>query len=231
MTDMPRYALIREKMPREFLLLQGRGCGWKRCTFCDYHTDVSADPFAVNRPVLEQVTGEFGVLDVINSGSAMELDEETLQLIRQVADVQGIHTLWFESHWLYHKKLTAFARRFPNQTVKFRCGVETFDPLVRQSWNKGIPAHVTPEDIAAYFCGVCLLIGVEGQTRQEIRRDIELASKHFEYFNVNAFVENSTPLKRDQALVDWFSEELMPALSARPQVEILLQNTDLGVGL
>ena len=41
---MERYALIHTVMPRELVLLQGQGCKWKQCTFCDYHTDVSQDP-------------------------------------------------------------------------------------------------------------------------------------------------------------------------------------------
>lgn len=57
MAELERYARIETVMPREFLLLQGRGCVWKKCTFCDYHTDTSGDPFSVNRPVLERVTG------------------------------------------------------------------------------------------------------------------------------------------------------------------------------
>ena len=89
MAELERYARIETVMPREFLLLQGRGCVWKKCTFCDYHTDTSGDPFSVNRPVLERVTGAFGVLDIINSGSAMELDEQTLALIRQTPDSTG----------------------------------------------------------------------------------------------------------------------------------------------
>ncbi|MBQ8606983.1 MAG: hypothetical protein IJ417_02160, partial [Bacteroidaceae bacterium] len=81
---MERYSLIHTKFPREFVLLQGTGCRWKQCTFCDYHTDVSSHPYEVNRPILEKVTGVYGVLDVINSGSALELDEETLCLIAEV---------------------------------------------------------------------------------------------------------------------------------------------------
>ena len=81
---MDRYALIHTKMPREFVLLQGTGCRWKKCTFCDYHDDVSEHPFSINEPVLRQVTGQYGVLDVINSGSAMELDSETIALIKEV---------------------------------------------------------------------------------------------------------------------------------------------------
>ena len=75
---MERYSVINEKFPREFVLLQGTGCRWGKCTFCDYHSDTSEDPFLVNRPVLEQVTGCHGVLDVINSGSCLELDRQTV---------------------------------------------------------------------------------------------------------------------------------------------------------
>ena len=65
---MDRYARIDTKMPREFVLLQGTGCRWRKCTFCDYHTDVSAEPYTVNQEVLHLVTGAHGVLDGINSG-------------------------------------------------------------------------------------------------------------------------------------------------------------------
>ena len=75
---MDRYALISTKMPREFVLLQGTGCRWRKCTFCDYHEDVSKCPFEVNEPVLRQVTGRYGVLDVINSGSAWNLMKKPL---------------------------------------------------------------------------------------------------------------------------------------------------------
>ena len=38
---MQRYSLIHTKLPREFVLLQGTGCRWRQCTFCDYHTDTT----------------------------------------------------------------------------------------------------------------------------------------------------------------------------------------------
>ena len=50
---MQRYSLIKEKMPREFLLLQGTGCRWAKCTFCDYFGDCSSNPYEVNKKVLE----------------------------------------------------------------------------------------------------------------------------------------------------------------------------------
>ena len=55
-------------MPREFVLLQSKGCKWGKCTFCDYHLDRNSSPFETNRLVLSRVTGVYGVLDVINSG-------------------------------------------------------------------------------------------------------------------------------------------------------------------
>ena len=86
---MQRYSLITEKFPREFLLLQGTGCRWKKCTFCDYYDDASDSPFETNRKVLEQVTGEYGVIDIINSGSAMELDAETINMIKEIVVAKG----------------------------------------------------------------------------------------------------------------------------------------------
>lgn len=227
---MERYAVIHTRMPREFVLLQGTGCRWRKCTFCDYHEDVSADPYLVNEPVLRQVTGQYGVLDVINSGSAMELDEQTLVLIQEVVKEKQIHTLWFEAHYMYRKKLADFARRFAPVQVKFRCGVETFDAELRERWKKGVPASVKPEDIARYFQGVCLLCGTQGERREHVIEDIEIAKRHFEYFSVNVFCNNSTAEKQDQEFVRWFAKEVYPTLQDDERIEVLMENTDLGVG-
>ena len=227
---MDRYALIHTKMPREFVLLQGTGCRWGKCTFCDYHSDTSDNPFAVNEPILRQVTGQYGVLDIINSGSAMELDEQTLGLIREVVHEKHIHTLWFEAHYMYRKKLAQFAQQFAPAKVKFRCGVETFSPTLRNSWKKGIPTNVTAEDVAQYFQGVCLLCCTEGESREHILTDIALARQHFEYFSVNVFCNNSTPVRQDEALAQWFAMEVYPQIKEDPKIEVLMENTDLGVG-
>ena len=217
-------------MPREFVLLQGQGCRWKQCTFCDYHTDVSADPLAVNSEVLGCVTGVYGVLDIINSGSAMELDEQTIEMIKEVVREKQIHTLWFEAHYMYRHKLAKFAEQFDEVEVKFRCGVESFDGSLRQQWNKGIAVSVTAEEVAKYFKGVCLLCCTEGDNKERILKDIALAEQYFEYASVNVFCENSTSLKRDNALAKWFVEEVYPNLKDSNKIEVLVENTDLGVG-
>ncbi len=227
---MDRYALIHTKMPREFVLLQGTGCRWGKCTFCDYHSDTSDNPFTVNEPILRQVTGQYGVLDIINSGSAMELDEATISLIRKVVREKHIHTLWFEAHYMYRKKLVAFALQFAPAKVKFRCGVETFSPTLRDHWKKGIPTDVTAEDVAKHFQGVCLLCCTEGESREHILTDIALARQHFEYFSVNVFCNNSTSVRQDKALVQWFVNEVYTQIKEDSKIEVLMENTDLGVG-
>ena len=235
---MNRYSKITEKFPREFVLLQGTGCKWRQCTFCDYHTDVSTDPFEVNRLVLEQVTGEYGVLDVINSGSAFELDDHTITLLQRIIVEKNIHTLWCEMHWMYRNRLDQFIELInsnlsplaSNLKVKFRCGIETFNPQLRQQWQKGVPTSVTPEDVARHFQGICLLCCVEGQTKETILSDIELAQRHFEYFSVNLFCNNTTSVRRDEALAEWFIQEVYPTIKDNPKIEILIENSDLGVG-
>lgn len=227
---MERYSLIHEKLPREFILLQGTGCRWRGCTFCDYHSDISPSPFETNCSVLEKVTGHYGVLDVINSGSAIELDEESIKLLQEVVKTRGIHTLWFEMHYMYRHRLADFAARFAPAVVKFRCGIESFDPTLRQRWNKGVPAHVSAADVAQYFQGVCLLCCTEGDSRERILSDIDTAHQLFEYFSINVFCENTTQEKADKELAKWFAKEVAPSLAQNQKAEVLLNNTDLGVG-
>lgn len=134
---MNRYSVIDSKLQREFVLLQGTGCRWKQCLFCDYHKDVSDNPFCVNADVLGRVTGVYGV---------------------------------------------------------------------------------------------CLLCCTEGENKECIVNDIETADRFFEYFSVNIFCNNSTPVKQDRELVSWFLKSIFPSIKDNPKAEILLENTDLGVG-
>lgn len=227
---MDRYSVIHTKMPREFVLLQGTGCRWGKCAFCDYHSDTSDNPFETNRAVLQQVTGAYGVLDVINSGSAPELDVATIELIKQVVREKNIHTLWFEAHYMYRHRLAHFAAQFAPVTVKFRCGIESFSPAQRTLWNKGVPATATADDVAKYFKGVCLLCCTADDSRERILADIETAKQYFEYFSVNLFCNNSTAVKRNDALATWFMSEVYPQIKEDARIEVLVENTDLGVG-
>ena len=227
---MERYSLITTGMKREFILLQGTGCRWRKCTFCDYYEDVSENPFEINKQVLGNVTGIYGVLDIINSGSCQEYDEETIRLIQKTTVEKNISSLWFESHWMYRNTLESFRKLFPSADVHFRCGAETFNPKLRTSWNKGIAEDVTPEDIRKYFDGVCLLVGIKGQTREDIMKDVEIAERLFDYYSVNLFCPNSTATERDDELAEIFIREIAPIIRRSPKAEVLIENTDLGVG-
>ena len=227
---MERYSVIHTKMPREFVLLQGRGCRWGRCTFCDYHADTSENPYRLNEEVLSKVTGCYGILDIINSGSGLELDTDTLKLIKKVATEKSIHTLWFEMHYMYRHRLAEFADYFAPLKVKFRCGIESFDGKQRKRWNKGVPESVTAEDVAKYFQGVCLLCCTEGESRERIISDIQKAEQLFEYYSINIFCNNTTTVKRDDELAHWFINNIYHKAERSTKAEILLNNTDLGVG-
>lgn len=230
MDEFERYSVIDSHMKREFLLLQGTGCIWKKCTFCDYHNDISKNPYEVNKEVIDKISGKYSVIDIINSGSIFELDSKTLEYLKDKIAEKNIKTLWCESHWLYHKRLDEIRNYFKGINVKFRIGAETFDPIMRKKWNKGIPENITAKKISNFFDGACLLVCVQGQTKESILKDIELAKNNFEYFNVNVFVENSTDVKADKELKKWFTEEIAPQLEKYNNIEVLIDNTDLGVG-
>lgn len=131
---------------------------------------------------------------------------------------------------MYRNRLAAFAARFAPVRVKFRCGIESFCPEQRARWNKGVPASVTAADVAHHFDGVCLLCCTADDSRERIIADIETARRHFEYFSVNVFCNNNTAVKRNDELAQWFAKEVYPVIKDYPGVEVLLNNTDLGVG-
>ena len=89
---------------------------------------------------------------------------------------------------------------------------------------------MTATDVAQHFKGVCLLCCTLGDSKERILSDIETAKQHFEYFSVNLFCNNSTAIKRDEELAQWFINEVYPQLKDDDRIEVLIDNTDLGVG-
>ena len=228
--ELKRYSFVTGKLARECILIQGKGCIWKKCTYCDYHLDSSDDPFETNQSVINMIKGENGILEVMNSGSAPELDYKTIESLRKKTEETGIHTIWFEAHWMYRHKLKEFSENFPGCKVYFRTGVESFDPEIRMHWNKGIPSNVTPYDISKFFRGVNILVGLKGQSIENIKKDIEIANEYFDYFHVNLFCENSTKEKRDPELINEFMKKLYPVCAKIPKAYVSLDITDFGVG-
>ena len=230
---MERYGPIEKKKPREIVLLRGRGCVWKKCSFCDYHLDAGRDEeanFALNAAVLERVTGRYGDLEVINSGSVFELDEKTLSLIRELCGRKGIGTLHFESHYLYRDRISALRESFAPVRVKMKLGLETFDRTLREEvLCKGID-ETDPAVISREFDEVNLLFGVTGQTEETMARDMELALSNFERVCVNVMCPNSAALKPDSAVIGVFMDRIYPRYIDNDRVDILVSNTDFGVG-
>lgn len=228
---MERYSRITNKNQREIVLLRGFPCAWGKCTFCDYIADNGRDEaelVRVNREILSHVTGEFGVLECINSGSCFELPKETLLEIKEIVQEKGIRRLFFEAHWIYRNRLQEM-RDFFGIPITYKIGVETFNNSFRENVLHKHADFESAEEVAAYFDSPCLMVGIQGQTKEMIARDIELLKKHFQLGTVNVYNNNTTSIRRDEELVAWFMKEYCYLLDD-PQVEVLYEITDFGVG-
>ncbi len=230
---MERYNIIENKNKREIVLLRGLGCVYRKCPFCDYHSDSSQNAeenFAINQSVLKRVTGKYGNLEVINSGSVFELDERTMELIKAVCREKNIRTIHFESHYLYRNQIPALRKQFAGFDVKMKIGLETFDYDFReQVLCKGIPER-DKAVISEHFEEANFLFGIKGQSMESMRRDMEWGLQYFERICVNIMCENTTDIAPDKQVVKEFVETLYPQYKDNDRVDILLDNTDFGVG-
>lgn len=234
-STLTRYSIIEEKNPREILLLRGSGCKWRRCTFCDYHLDFSKDPkdnYRCNIKEIQKVTGKYQKLEVINSGSFVDLDKKTMDALLKQCVQTGIREIHFECHWMHRKDIPALRSFFgaENINVKIKTGVETFDADFRETILKKGISETDPAIIAENFDEVCLLFGLAGQTEKSMLRDIEIGLTYFERVCVNMMVENSTKIKPDPAVIQIFLRKVHPLYIHNERVDILMNNTDFGVG-
>lgn len=228
---MERYSRILNKTAREIVLLKGRPCAWGKCTFCDYIEDNSRDKeemISLNREVLSKVTGEFGVLEVINSGSCFELPKETLAYIKEIIIDKKIKKLFLESHWMYRSKVKEM-RDYMGIPIVFKIGVESFDKRFREEFLKKNGDFDSYKEVLEYFDSPCLLVGIKGQSKEIIDKDIQLLKEHFFHGTINVFTNNSTSIKRDEKLVEWFVEKYKD-LWSDPKIDVLYEKTDFGVG-
>ncbi|MCP4590554.1 MAG: radical SAM protein [bacterium] len=229
---MRRYARITRKLPREIVLLKGLPCIWSRCTFCDYLEDNTEDAQLIERVAREElakVTGEFRRLEVINSGSVQELTEPVQELIREKLVAAGITEFICESYWAYRHRFEE-TRRFFGVPTRIKLGVETFDHHLRNGVLNKNMVFDSPAEVAALTDTICLLVGFRGQTRDTVRRDVDLMLEHFAYGCVNLFTPSpKTAALADQPLMDWFRTEYA-GLEDHPNIEVLWKNTDFGVG-
>ncbi len=230
---MQRYGIIEQKRKREIVLLRGKCCIYGKCAFCDYFKDRCSDEkanFRLNADALANVSGIYADLEVINSGSVFELDEDTLSEIERVCKIKGINTIHFEAHYLYRDKIPALRKRFKDFQIKMKLGLETFDYRLREEiLNKGIKERDARE-ISKGFDEVNLLFGIEGQSADSMINDIELALAYFQRVCVNVMCENSTDIKPDKSVIEEFMKMVYPIYIDDGRIDILINNTDFGVG-
>ncbi|MBQ8134329.1 MAG: radical SAM protein [Clostridia bacterium] len=232
---MERYSIINDKNPREIVLLRGKGCIWRQCTFCDYHLDSGnseEENYRLNSEVLAKVKGMYGRLEAINSGSFCELDQKTLNLITDTCIEKKINTLHFESHIIYKNQAVKAKKELAEKGIRLiiKTGVETFDKEYREHIMKKGFGLASPKEIAEYANEVCLLFGLSGQTEQSMLSDIETGLQYFDRVCVNIMNENSTKIKPDSAVINIFAEKIAPLYTNNDRVDILMDNLDFGVG-
>lgn len=228
---MDRYSEINNKNKREIVLLKGFPCKWGKCSFCDYTLDNDNDEDDMNRlnfGVLENVTGKYKVLEVINSGSCFELPKNTLDRIKSIIIEKNIEKLFLESHWCYKNRLDEM-RRFFNIPIIFKTGVESFDYNFRNNFLKKNAKFKTVDELKTYFDSPCMMVGIKGQTKEMIDKDMDIVLNNFEHATINVFINNTSSIKRDEELVTWFKEKYK-FLDENEKIEVLYNNTDFGVG-
>ena len=228
---MDRYNEIKNKNQREIVLLKGFPCIWGKCSFCDYTLDNDVNEEEMNKlnfEVLENVTGKYKVLEVINSGSCFELPKKTLDKIKDVIKKQGIQKLFLESHWCYRNRLDEMRENFGIEII-FKIGVESFDYNFRNNFLNKNAKFKTVEELKSYFDSPCMMVGIKGQTKEMIDKDIEIVLNNFKHATINVFVDNTSKIKRDNDLVRWFKEKYA-FLDENDYIEVLYNNTDFGVG-
>lgn len=228
-----RYNKISDKHEREIVLLKSFPCRYGKCSFCNYIEDNSTSEEeinSVNFEVLKEITGEYGVLEVINSGSVFELPSDTLAQIKKVVKEKNIKTLYFEIYYGYIKRLNEIREYFDGIEIRFRMGMETFDDDFRiNSYNKNFRMNDEMLTLMSKeLYSVCLLVCTKGQTKEMIEKDIEMGLKYFKAITINIFIDNGTKVKRDNELVKWFISKYSH-LTKDDRVELLIDNKDLGV--
>ena len=228
--DLVRYQLDNKStLPRENVLLVSLGCSWGKCAFCDYQDDRSSSVLAcdtLNKKVLADVKGrDAGVscLDVTCSASYTELPFTTMNYIRETCEKTGITTVILEGHYLFRNSNKYYIDFFKESGIEviFRCGVETFDEHLREDiLHKGLP-HVKPEDIAQHFQWINLMYGMEGQSFEQLKSDIETGLKFFKRINLSIYTTVPGGPQRDvSGIKAFYNSEFYRELKQNPQIDI-----------
>ncbi len=232
---MERYSKILNKDQREIVLLIGNGCKWSKCKFCNYHLDRCNDEdkqYKINQEVLKKVTGEFCVLEAINSGSIFELNKRSFSELLNICTGKKIKRLIIESHYMYRTKIKELREKCSKLGIilQVKGGIETFDTDFREKvLNKGF-GYPNLSDLRETFDIVNFLVGVEGQTLEQVKKDIKIGMENFDRVCINLYKEMDDIMPADEGLKEKFMKEIYPLYKDNENIDILVDNTDFGVG-
>lgn len=114
--------------------------------------------------------------------------------------------------------------------LQVKGGVETFDADFREKiLNKGF-GYPTLSDLQEVFDIVNLLVGVEGQTIEQVEENIKIGMENFDRVCVNLYKEMDDIMPANEDLKRKFMQEVYPLYKDFENVDILVENTDFGVG-
>lgn len=227
-----RYSKIEGNFEREIVLLKGRPCSYGKCKFCNYTLDNSENEdenFKFNKNILRNVTGEYNVLEVINSGNACDLDLDTLNLIKNILKEKQIKVLYLEMYLNKVKEIEKFRKFFDGVELRFRIGLESFDDEFRKELGKNFIFQNLKDQIVKNYYSACIMVGIKGQSKEMILNDIKEGLNNFSTITVNKWVNNTTEVKADNELSKWFITTIYPIIKDNPRIEVLIDNKDLGV--
>ncbi|NLD18482.1 MAG: radical SAM protein, partial [Tissierellia bacterium] len=131
-------------------------------------------------------------------------------------------------YYNYRMRLDEIRDFFNGINVEFKTGVETFDEYFRNAVLKKGTIFEDENEVKKHFDVICLLVGMLGQTKEMIEEDIK-KSEIFDRVCINIFVDNSTSVRSDPELIEWFKEKY-GYLENEDKYDILWNNTDFGVG-
>lgn len=194
--------------------------------------NIEEEQYQINFRALERVTGEFGVLEAINSGSIFELNEKSFRRLLEVCKKRKIKRLIVESHYMYKSHIMDLKERCSKLgiTLQVKGGVETFDSEFREKiLNKGF-GYPSLSDLQEVFDIVNLLVGVKGQTLEQVEDDIKVGMENFDRVCVNLYKEMEDIMPADEELKRRFMQSIYPTYKDFENIDILVENTDFGVG-
>lgn len=77
---------------------------------------------------------------------------------------------------------------------------------------------------------VNLLVGVKGQTLEQVEDDIKVGMENFDRVCVNLYKEMEDIMPADEELKRRFMQSIYPTYKDFENIDILVENTDFGVG-